>query len=236
MAKKFPPGKCVHCLKYCEHPTRDHVFPQSWYPDTTPLNLEKWKIPSCDDCNTEYSKTESDLLMRCGICMNPQSPDTRGIPDKAMRAITPENGKDKGDMDCRFKARLKILQSIVPNEMIDYRAVLPYKIPSTAMEDPTGLLVPEKALKRMGEKFIRGITFVIDGLYIEQDHQIDVYFPHELDASWIIPVLRQHGKMYDRGPGISILRAAAPDDPQNGLYYMEIWNTFCMYGFVEPVA
>jgi hypothetical protein len=25
----------------------DHVFPISWYPDTTPPDLEKWKIPSC---------------------------------------------------------------------------------------------------------------------------------------------------------------------------------------------
>ena len=60
MAKVFKPCKCVHCLRYCDSPTSDHVFPKSWYPDTTPQNMEKWQIPSCENCNTEYSKIENE--------------------------------------------------------------------------------------------------------------------------------------------------------------------------------
>src|SRR5947208_16017660 len=35
-------GKCVHCLKDVAERNSDHVFPASWYPDSTPPNLEKW--------------------------------------------------------------------------------------------------------------------------------------------------------------------------------------------------
>jgi hypothetical protein len=44
-------GKCVHCLQDPVELTWDHVLPVSWYPTTTPPNLEKWQIPSCWPCN-----------------------------------------------------------------------------------------------------------------------------------------------------------------------------------------
>jgi hypothetical protein len=86
----------------------------------------------------------------------------------------------------------------------------------------------------MGEKFIRGITFVVDNLYVEKDHEIDLFFVHEINAQEIVYLLRQHGKRYDRGLGIVIERAPAPDDLQSGLYYIEIWNKLYMYGTVTP--
>ena len=59
MAKRRPPpGKCVHCLSDPVPRTWDHVFPESWYPDTTLRNIEKWEIPACQLCNREYGKSE----------------------------------------------------------------------------------------------------------------------------------------------------------------------------------
>ena len=175
-------------------------------------------------------------MIKIGLCVDPQNKSAKGISDKAMRAITPERGKNQKDIEHRSKARLKILQHIVPKDMIDYRSVLPYKLSSTAMEDPTGLLVPEKDLKKMGDKFIRGITFVIDGLYIEHDHYIEINFPHELNTFSINPLLEEHGIEYNCGPGINILRASAPDDLQSGIYYIEIWDMWFLYGFVNPIS
>ena len=81
MSKKFTNTRCVYCLRFFKKLTSDHVFPKSWFPDTTPQNMEKWQIPSCENCNTEYSKIENDLLQRFGMCVDPDSIAAKGIAD-----------------------------------------------------------------------------------------------------------------------------------------------------------
>jgi hypothetical protein len=62
MAKNPGRGQCVHCLKGTQERNWDHVFPKSWYPDTTGADTEKWQIPSCLSCNDRYGKLECDLI------------------------------------------------------------------------------------------------------------------------------------------------------------------------------
>lgn len=232
MAKKFKPCKCVHCLVHCNKPTSDHVFPQSWYPETAPKNIEKWQIPSCTKCNSEYSKIEDDLLRRFGMCVDPASHAAKGISDKALRSVDPERGRSDKDKECRFKSRLELLQNLIPHEYIDYNSVLPSRKPLPESDKSTGILIPADSIKRMGIKLIRGITYVTDNLYIDNDHVIDLFFVHDINAQEFIHLIKQHGKRYDRGQGIIVERASAPDDPQVGLYYIEIWNQLYMYGTV----
>jgi hypothetical protein len=71
-------GKCVHCLKDGVRVTDDHVFPRSWYPENTSASIEKWTIPACFQCNNEYGEIEQDLLIRLGLCIDPQSPGALG--------------------------------------------------------------------------------------------------------------------------------------------------------------
>lgn len=79
MAKRPPSGRCVHCLKESLELTWDHVFPQAWYPDTTPANLEKWKIPACLECNQLHSKSEGDLLVNLAMCIDPDDRFRAGL-------------------------------------------------------------------------------------------------------------------------------------------------------------
>ena len=53
--------------------TSDHVFPRSWYPDTTPANLEKWQMPSCRQCNADFGRMEEDLLLVLALCADPNA-------------------------------------------------------------------------------------------------------------------------------------------------------------------
>jgi hypothetical protein len=82
MAKKI--GKCVHCLKDNVELTEDHMFPKAWYPDTTAENLEKWKIPSCLECNQRLGKLERDLIGRLALTL--LRPRTTVMPRRAMPA------------------------------------------------------------------------------------------------------------------------------------------------------
>jgi len=61
MAKKFPQGRCIHCLEEFSSLTSDHVFPDSWYPETTPDNLEKWQMPDTkNDGTTLFMKIKNN--------------------------------------------------------------------------------------------------------------------------------------------------------------------------------
>lgn len=47
---KKPKPICIYCQND-EGSTRDHVFPASWYPDTTPHEIQRRTLPCCPACN-----------------------------------------------------------------------------------------------------------------------------------------------------------------------------------------
>ena len=102
MAKRSPGvGKCVHCLNDPVTRNWDHVFPRSWYPDTTPPNIAKWKVPSCLECNRELGIIENDLFVRLAPTLDPALPGSSGLYERARRAIDPASAKNKNESRAR---------------------------------------------------------------------------------------------------------------------------------------
>ena len=125
MAKKPNSGKCVHCLADFEEGSWDHMFPKSWYPDATPENLEKWKIPSCVKCNQRYSKIEGDLLSRVGLALDPHNPASASIVQAALRSLKASAGRDERDAAMRAARGKKIMGEMLRGEKIPPESVLP---------------------------------------------------------------------------------------------------------------
>jgi hypothetical protein len=113
MARKI--GKCVHCLKDNVELTSDHMFPKAWYPDTTAENLEKWKIPSCLECNQRYGNLERDLLGRLALALDVNNPASVGLVAKAIRALNPGAGDNERDAAARQR---EILADMCKSEEI----------------------------------------------------------------------------------------------------------------------
>src|SRR5437016_14334314 len=80
-------GRCVHCLRYTGVVEGDHVFPDAWYPDSTPATVQRWIAPSCPRCNREFGRAEKDLLVRLILCVDPKSEAAAGLAAKAMRSM-----------------------------------------------------------------------------------------------------------------------------------------------------
>ena len=59
-------GRCIHCRETLVETTRDHVFPSSWYPETTPDEVQRWTAPSCERCNGHYGRMEVKRLAMKG--------------------------------------------------------------------------------------------------------------------------------------------------------------------------
>lgn len=230
MAKSVP-GRCVHCLRHVEALTDDHLFPRSWYPTTTPMNLEKWKIPACLPCNHEYGTLEEELRLLLAACVDPESDAAAGIWARALDSINPEKARDPMDAIRRKSARKRLLTR--------FREINPYMAKSTIPEiysdRPKGtfaLEIPAKETHKFIEKLIRGTVYLTEGRYIEQDQEVTFSLLRPEVSEPIVQLVEQFGTRHERGLGIRIWKATAHDAITNSIFMFDIWDQFRFYGAV----
>lgn len=223
MAKNPGKGPCVHCLKEAPERNWDHVFPKSWYPDTTAADMEKWQIPSCVACNDRYGKLERDLIGRLGLALDANNPASAGLAEKALRAINPEAAKSEGDAAARDARAKKILRETYKGEELKGKNVLPGlgERWDRPIEEQLGISIPAESLPAMTEKVVRGITFREDGDLIEPDQKIEFFLVKDEDVQEVKEMLDRAGKEFKREPGLVVRRArsAAGD-----LYEITFWD------------
>ena len=228
--QKFPPGQCIHCLKHFEELTSDHVFPDSWYPDNHPPDVEKWQAPSCEKCNSEYSKIEDDLLRKIGMCVNPTHEASSGIAQKALRSVNLGKGRNTKDIKARAKTREKLDKHIIPESKVDYQAVLPTL--QSIEKSEYAVYIPQDSLIKMGIKFIRGINYVIDKQIINDNYNIEIIIDYSDEALCYEKLLSNDGKNFSCGLGIIISRTYNPYDSIQGVYRFGLWQNLFYYGKV----
>src|SRR5712664_2404712 len=79
--------KCVHCFIELNEKTKDHVFPTSWYPDTTPTQVQRWTVPSCARCNGTLGRIERELFVRLALGTDPTKAEASGMSKTALRSL-----------------------------------------------------------------------------------------------------------------------------------------------------
>jgi hypothetical protein len=232
MAKSFSSARCVHCLKYFDELTSDHVFPKSWYPRSTPANLEKWQAPSCMECNQEHGKNESELLIRLGLCVSREELASLGISEKALRAIDPSVARDPIDRQRRILKRRQIiaemrLASQIPNQTF----VLNFRPSVRDLENNRHALpLPMVRFKLLGRKLACGATYVLHNhSYIEKDHVIAVHMVNDSGARYAKAFIDKYGARVHRGPGLVVGQARPAEDTQSALFEILIWNRFILH-------
>lgn len=237
MAKKFSSKRCVHCLQHFELLTSDHVLPLSWYPDTTPSDIEKWQIPACTECNRKYGQLENDLLLRFGLCLEPKALKTLGIPEKALRSISPEYARNKRDREHRQKRKEKVLRELQSPTEFPKESLMPEFGPywEVEIDQQKIILVPVTELKLFGEKLVRGTAYVLESRYIEADHKIEIFLSGEINPQPFIDLLSRFGKEDTCGPGIKARIAFVPSDPQSGVFEFTIWGRLRIFATVESI-
>lgn len=99
--------------------------------------------------------------------------------------------------------------------------------------DAIGVTVGVNELEALGDKLVRGITYVANGRYIEEDHDIKIHFDPNQSAVFA-EAAKKFGAKYHRGPGILVSHAAAKDDPVSGVFDFTLWGTFRFWAVVNP--
>lgn len=238
MARRPPPGKCVHCLHDHLPRTWDHVFPESWYPETTSTDIEKWKIPACDPCNKEHGVREQDLMILIGLCIDPQAIESAGIVPKALRSLNPELAKNEVDRKARDAKRNQVLRRLLKGSEVPSNAIYPKfeEKWSRSPEQQIAVPIPKNSVDRLFEKIIRGLVYIEDVSFIEPPYKVDLFPMHEHSATEFISLLEKFGEVHACGPGIVVRRAVAPEDGLSAIYEITIWGIFQTYATVTKPA
>jgi len=224
---------CTYCLKTFEKLTWDHIPPKSWYPQSTPSTVEKWKVPCCNVCNNEYSKLDDKLLRLLAICLNPNDLSSSGIPEKVIASIDPNKSKNERDRRIREKNRNKLIESLIISENIPEEGLLP-NFGSQIMHNGKYKLVkiPDDHLFTFSKRLVRGVTFTINNNLIYDNYLIEISYKELLNAIDFIYLVTKHGKQYSLGTGINITYANFSDDPLSSLIRIRIWNKWDIYSMV----
>lgn len=228
MARPPKPGKCVHCLRHPVDRNWDHVFPQSWYPDTTPPNLAKWQIPSCLRCNRELGAIENEFFIRVALCLSPIDPASKSIVQKALRAMKPEFAKNPADRRARIALATRIGSELLEGPQIPSSGIYPSLGERWGRPPGSGvaLSISVESFRRITEKVVRGITYLEDSRYIEPPHRIHFFALDDEGAQPVREVVEATGVTLAREPGIIVRRAVAPEDGVSALYEIEFWKQF----------
>jgi hypothetical protein len=229
---KTKSGRCVHCLREVDGITEDHLFPRSWYPTTTPRNLEKWKFPACGPCNRGHGKREEQLRLLLAACVDPKADAAAGIWAKALDSVNPEKARDALDAIKRKSARRNFLSRIKEADPSWSGSALP-EIHPNRPKGGLGLLVPVKDIHNFIEKLVRGTVYLTERRYVEEDQEVTVSVLRPEDGDPISTLLEEFGELYEREPGIRIRKAVANDAPANALFIFDIWDQFRFHGAVS---
>jgi hypothetical protein len=94
--KENPALRCVHCGGlFVDKPNDpmsrsvDHVFPTSWFPDSTAGTVQRWTVPSHRECNTDLGAIEKGVFLRLAMCVDRRKIQASGVAQKALRSLDP---------------------------------------------------------------------------------------------------------------------------------------------------
>jgi len=232
--RRFKTGTCIHCGVPSEELTGDHVFPESWYPDSTPLDLEKWQAPSCKSCNEGYGRLERTLFLKLAMGLEPWTVGAEGIAERALRSFDPRTAKNENDRKHREGAREKVRRSIVNVSAVSFtEPILPNigTIHSSGDQGYSIEIVPQADLHRLIGKFVRGISYLATGGVLAPEYVIRVI---PLMHSDRLPqhLLESPATVFERGPGFRVERHGTCDDRFAALFRIQFWGRYEFFATV----
>lgn len=179
-------------------------------------------------------------MSRIGLCLDPTSRAGAGVTLRAMRSMDPRSGKNARDAGARAGKQKSLMEQValLSKQDIPEHSIYPGfgRPQDQPRQEQVAIPVPKRAIDRLTDKIVRGLTYLEDGRFIEDTHVIECGPLHETSASELRETFAKFGKLYERKPGLSVDRCVTPEDGVSSMYRIEIWGQFRVYAFVvqEP--
>lgn len=230
--------KCVHCLAKLNRPTRDHVFPSSWYPDNTPRDVQRWTVPSCARCNGTFGRLEKELFIGLALCVGPLKAEASGISASALRSL----GVGIQNLDSKERAHRtallrKLATKIRPLKDLGAVPLVPGLGPHAGfpIDEQMAITVSDELLQRVSGKVLRGCEYKLNkNAYIEEPYQLKVYFAHDAAIPDVTAFIEKKCGVTTLGPGFEVRRGESPPEEAAHIvfYRVTIWGTLKIYATI----
>ena len=231
-------GRCIHCRETPSKLTKDHVFPASWYPETTPKEVQRWTAPSCSPCNGRFGAMERELLEFFAVCIDPSKPAAKGLYARVRRSMgIGVEGIDDGEKAVREALRRKFLKKAEPYSPEADKHTLPGIGRHVGFPDSMlwQTYIKQEKVYEVVKKIVRGCEYWLgNGRIVEPPYEIEVIFAQETTPFVASVMARFAVVTRDLQPGLAIRRATAQDDPLGSLYELTLWETTTVYAAILP--
>jgi hypothetical protein len=231
--------RCVHCGRIHEKLTKDHVFPDSWYPESTPETVQHWTVPACLPCNGELGTVEKEVFVRLGLCVNPRKVAATGISNRVIRSLgICAEGLDEDEKRIRAALKEEVLRGAKPFAEEARPHILPGigPHPEAPAEQQIQINIPADKLYRVSRKIVRGCEYWFsNGRIVDPPYEIDIFFAHEADVPDVVRMFCAFGP-FQFGPGFRVRRGAVREDPLSSIYEVVIWDSLTFYATILPPA
>jgi hypothetical protein len=226
-------GRCVHYREGAT--TKDHVFPDSWYPESTPKTVQRWTVPSRRRCNGDLGEAEKKVFVRLALCVNPLKLAATGLSKKAIRSMG-IGAKDIDEVEKRKRGALRneVLKDARPFSEEARPHVLPGLGPHPGA--PTGqqiqINISANRLYQVAKKVVRGCEYwFAGGRIVEVPYEIEIFFADQANVPDIVRAFNNFSA-HHFGPGFRVRRGAAREDPWSAIYEVAIWDTLTFYATI----
>lgn len=235
MAKISKAGRCVHCLKEVDKITADHILPRAWYPKSDDTG-KKITAPSCLECNRELGIIEEQLLTVLGLCLDPQSEMSTGIPERVLRSLNPEYAKDEKDKNARKQKRQGILSRIKVTDVPPISGILPGFGVQEGLDYSTYAMIEcdSKLVERFCIKEVRCLAHYLYSRYITEEYAIEPVIPTDKKVPGMRWELGEGEEVVNLGDSYIVKRWEVREDPICGYYSIEIWRQLFFIVSVLP--
>ncbi|GEM_PF-5392432 len=212
--------------------TREHVIPFSWYPDSTPTNVQRWTVPSHKKCNASYSLDEQYVFEKLATTVPPDLNAAKGIWDRVYRGLNPAAGKNEKSSNARRRARTRILNSFVPTDEITSEMIRHgFKSITNDSPAPELLLLDAERLGRVITKITDCAYYYLTGspptgVY---DYRFNIVGLEQFAHAWT--ERGEHLNWARLGPGVAIGNAITSDTTGSGaLIQVLLWDSIMFEG------
>ena len=225
--------RCAYCADAVAT-TFDHVFPTSWYPESTPTRVQRWTVPACGQCNNLYSHMEKVIGLLLSMSVDGDLQGTSGVWGKLGKAAQPSTARTEKEARAREALRQWVLkqQADVPTDF-PRSAVLPHSLVNEQDAEP--LLIDANELNGLMAKFARGSHCHLEKAPLPKGTDIAVSQVYADDVQRLASSNRV--ERHEVGPGFTVLRLSEMTHEQyTARYAFCIWqslNCFADFTFTR---
>jgi hypothetical protein len=236
----MPVPLCIYCGA-AEGVQAEHVFPSSWYPDSTPLTCQRLTVPSCPTCNARFKGAEERFIAPVMMSLV-DCDDSRGVYDRLSRSWKPDHGKSERDQAHRGAKLLSTLSRVQFKNPPGASTAPVLTFLATARDDLVAA-APASPLQHadidiIGEKFVRGLFFadtrrtLAPSKFIARVVNDDLFAVGGPQTKPLVDALRSLPSSDSFAPGLRYRVMASPTGDQH--WFFLLWGQLELLTIVVP--